>query len=48
MTSDNARLVVTIAVVVLIVALIAYARGADHHHGMEIGQHPNIASSLTG
>ena len=48
MTSDTVRLVVAIAAVVLIVGLIAYARGADHHHGMEIGQHPNIASSLTG
>jgi|1186.fasta_scaffold1154781_2 hypothetical protein len=48
MTSDNVRLVVAIAVVALIVGLIAYARGADHHHGMEVGQRPHIASSLIG
>ena len=48
MTSDNVRLLVAIAVVALIVGLIAYARGADHYHGMEMGQHPDIASPLRG
>jgi hypothetical protein len=48
MTSANARLVVVIAVAAMIVGLIAYARGADHHHGMEVGQRPHIASSLLG
>jgi hypothetical protein len=48
MTRDSARWVVAIAVIALIVGLIAYARGAEHYHGMEIGQDPHIASSLAG
>ena len=35
--NDTARWIVAIAATLLVVALIAWARGNPHHHGLDVG-----------
>ncbi len=35
--SDTARWVIAVVVLVLVVGIIAYARGDEHHRGDEVG-----------
>jgi hypothetical protein len=41
------RLVLAALVLGVIVALIAYARGDEHHRGDEIGAHQEIVAGVT-
>jgi hypothetical protein len=41
-------LVVALVLVLSIVGLIAYARGAEHHHGDEIGTHGTAPPAQSG
>jgi hypothetical protein len=46
--NDTARWVIGILVAVLIVGLIAYARGTEHHRGLDVGVHASAPSRLAG
>jgi len=49
--SDRARWVLVVVLVACVLGLIAWARGADHHHGQEVGAQrasSTIASTLRG
>jgi hypothetical protein len=34
---DGARWLIILAIALLVIGLIAYARGAEHHHGDDVG-----------
>ncbi len=44
--SDTPRSVVVVIVVLVIVGLLAFARGRDHHHGDDVGERASAVSVL--
>jgi hypothetical protein len=38
--SDGPRWILVIVIALLVVGLIAIARGRDHHHGDDVGEQP--------
>jgi hypothetical protein len=45
---DTPRWVIAVAVALLVVALVAFARGRDHHRGDEIGERAAAAVDMQG
>jgi H+/gluconate symporter-like permease len=43
--SDARRWVIVVLAVLLAVALLAWARGRDHHRGDDVGEHASGATS---
>jgi hypothetical protein len=41
--SDTPRWVVVVIVLLVIVGLLAFARGRDHHHGDDVGERASVA-----
>ena len=48
MTSDLPRVFMILVLLALIVGLLIWARGPDHHHGDDVGAHPvaSVTSAL--
>jgi hypothetical protein len=45
---NAARWLIILAIVLVIIGLIAYARGPKHHHGDDVGSHSSQASLSRG
>jgi hypothetical protein len=43
--NDGVRWLVAFVAVLLVIALVAYARGTKHHHGDEVGSHGMAATA---
>jgi len=46
--SDNVRWAIAAVAVVLVIGLIAYARGTEHHRGIDVGVHASGHTGLGG
>jgi hypothetical protein len=42
-SADVIRWALVVALVLVLIGLIAYARGPKHHHGDDVGAHPSAA-----
>ena len=38
--NDRARWVIVVVLVVVVIGLVAYARGPEHHRGTQVGERP--------
>jgi hypothetical protein len=46
--SDTLRWVIAVMAVLLIVGLVGYARGTEHHRGIDVGVHASGSPALGG